>query len=93
MEGVNMNYAAELDENDQVVRVIVGTAEWAVEHLGGEWVDPPELVGIGWELVDGVMRPPAPDPSFTWDGTAWQAPDGWEWPTMPGNDPLQYNVI
>ena len=90
------SYAAELDDNDHVVRVIVGTAEWAVEHLGGEWVDPPELVGIGWEMVDGVRRPPAPDPTWTWDGTQWQAPDGWEWPEPDAQgdvDPLQYNVI
>lgn len=86
-----MEYAAELDDNDVVVQVIVGTAQWATEHLGGTWADSPELVGIGWELVDGVIRPPAPDPSWTWDGTEWQAPDGWEWPDL--DDPLQYNVI
>jgi hypothetical protein len=91
-----MEYAAELNDDNVVVRVIVGTAAWAVEHLGGEWVQPPELVGIGWELVDGVIRPPAPDPSWTWDGTDWQAPDGWEWPDLDDQsdvDPLQYNVI
>jgi hypothetical protein len=66
-----------------VAQVIVGTAQWAVEHLGGEWVQPPELVGIGWAYVDGQIIPPAPDPTFTWDGAEWQAPDGWEWPTMP----------
>jgi hypothetical protein len=86
-------YAAHIIDG-LVAQVIVGTADWAVEHLGGEWVEPPELVGIGWELVDGVIRPPAPDPSFTWDGAEWQAPDGWEWPTIPGDvDPLQHNVV
>ena len=57
-----MNYAAELDDDNVVVRVIVGTAQWAVEHLGGVWVDPPELVGIGWTF-DGeqIVPPPAPD--------------------------------
>jgi len=62
MEGVTMNYAAELNDDNVVVRVIVGTAQWAVEHLGGVWVDPPELVGIGW-LFDGeqIVPPPAPD--------------------------------
>jgi hypothetical protein len=57
-----VNYAAELDDDNVVVRVIVGTAQWAVEHLGGVWVDPPELVGIGWTF-DGeqIVPPPAPD--------------------------------
>ena len=58
----DLTYAAELNDNT-VVRVIVGTAEWAVEHLGGVWVDPPELVGIGWTF-DGtnIVPPPAPEP-------------------------------
>ena len=91
---MTMDYAAELDDNAQVLRVIVGTAEWATDNLGGTWVDTAVKVGAGWELVDGVIRPPAPDPSWTWDGAEWQAPDGWEWPEMPGDiDPLQYNVI
>jgi hypothetical protein len=76
----DLTYAAELDDDNVVVRVIVGTAQWAVEHLGGTWVDSPDKVGAGWEVVDGVIRPPAPDPTWTWDGTQWQAPDGWEWP-------------
>ena len=60
---MSMNYAAELDENGVVLRVIVGDAEWATEHLGGVWVDPPELVGIGW-LFDGeqIVPPPSPEP-------------------------------
>jgi hypothetical protein len=54
-------YAAELDDNT-VVRVIVGTAGWATEHLGGTWVDSPVKVGPGW-LWDGetLTPPPAPD--------------------------------
>ena len=58
----DLTYAAELDDDNVVVRVIVGTAQWAVEHLGGTWVDPPELVGIGW-TYDGtdIVPPPAPD--------------------------------
>jgi hypothetical protein len=89
----DQTYAAEIIDG-LVAQVIVGTAQWAVDNLGGEWVQPPELVGIGWELIDGIIRPPAPDPTWTWDGTEWQAPDGWEWPPMPGDiDPLQHNVI
>lgn len=57
----DLTYAAEIVDG-HVARVIVGTAQWAVEHLGGQWVDPPELVGIGWELVDGHIVPPEPEP-------------------------------
>jgi hypothetical protein len=52
-------YAAQL-EDDVVVQVIVGTADWAVEHLGGTWVDTPVKVGPGWVYVDGELLPPAP---------------------------------
>lgn len=31
-----------------VQQVIVGTAQWAIENLGGQWVDSDTLVGIGW---------------------------------------------
>jgi hypothetical protein len=59
----DLTYAAELDYNNVVVRVIVGTAAWAVDNLGGTWVDPPELVGIGW-VFDGeqIVPPPVPEP-------------------------------
>jgi hypothetical protein len=53
-------YAAHI-EHDTVTQVIVGNAAWAVEHLGGQWVDSPVKVGIGWLLVDGEIVPPAPD--------------------------------
>ena len=58
----DLTYAAELDDDGVVLRVIVGTAAWAVEHLGGVWVDPPDLVGIGW-VFDGdqIVPPPAPE--------------------------------
>jgi len=55
-----MNYAAELNDNE-VVRVIVGTAEWATEHLGGVWVGSPDKVGPGW-VWDGENIVPPPDP-------------------------------
>ena len=32
---MTMDYAAELDDNAQVLRVIVGTAQWATDNLGG----------------------------------------------------------
>lgn len=54
-------YAAHIVDG-LVAQVIVGTAAWAVEHLGGLWVQPPELVGIGWAYIDGQIIPPEPDP-------------------------------
>ena len=54
-------YAAELNDN-VVVRVIVGTAQWATEHLGGVWVNIDHKAGPGW-TYDGtdIVPPPAPD--------------------------------
>jgi hypothetical protein len=51
-------YAAELDENNFVMRVIVGNAEWAIENLGGSWVDSEDKVGPGWIYEDGDINPP-----------------------------------
>jgi len=57
-----MNMCAELNDN-VVVRVIVGTADWATEHLGGVWVDIDHKAGPGW-TYDGtdIVPPPAPEP-------------------------------
>jgi hypothetical protein len=52
-------YAAKL-ENGEVTQVIVGDAQWATENLGGQWVDSPTKVGIGWQLIDGVITAPEP---------------------------------
>jgi len=67
-------YAAELDDTDTVVRVIVGTADWAGDSLGGRWVNSPVKVGAGWRLWADGLRPPRPFPSWTWQDGAWTAP-------------------
>jgi len=54
-------YAAELNNNDEVTRVIVGTALWATEHLGGTWVDTPDKVGPGWVFDGENIVPPEPN--------------------------------
>jgi hypothetical protein len=56
-----MTYAAKI-VNNVSTEVIVGTAAWATEHLGGFWVDSETKVGIGW-LWDGHhLYPPSPPP-------------------------------
>ena len=68
-------YAAKLDDTDHVVQVIVGTAAWAEERLGGRWVDSPTKVGVAW-LWDDVcgLVPPSPFPSWTLVDCVWTAP-------------------
>jgi len=51
-------YAAKLDADNVVIRVIVGTPEWAADHLGGTWVASPKC-GPGWTYHDGQFTPPA----------------------------------
>jgi hypothetical protein len=53
-------YAARVEQG-QVVQVIVGSPEWAVDRLGGEWAGSPVKVGIGWTYSDGTFTPPAPE--------------------------------
>ena len=56
-----MNYAAQLI-NNVVTEVIVGTAAWATEHLGGYWVDSATKAGIGWVWDGHELHPPQPPP-------------------------------
>jgi hypothetical protein len=55
-------YAAELDGDNVVIRGICGTAAWAVEHLGGTWVDCDHKFGPGWVFDGENIVPPEPDP-------------------------------
>jgi hypothetical protein len=51
-------YAAEIIDG-VVNQVIIGDAPWAIERLGGFWVDTDVLVGIGWtwDEVNGFLPP------------------------------------
>lgn len=72
-------YAARIVDG-VVTQVIVGTAAWAADRLGGDWQDSPTKVGIGWEQHEDGLRPPSPYPSWTWN-------NGWHPPTpMPEGD-------
>lgn len=46
-----------------VQEVIVGDANWAMDRLGGLWIDTDTLVGIGWTWneIEGFQRPQDPD--------------------------------
>jgi hypothetical protein len=52
-------YAAKV-EDGSVVQVIVGAPEWATSRLGGVWLGSDTKVGVGWQVVDGVIVPPEP---------------------------------
>ena len=78
-----MTYAAELNDNNTVIRVIVGDHQWATANLGGRWVDSPKC-GPGWLYIDGQIVPPSPYPSWTLINGEWTSPipmpDGdWMW--------------
>ena len=53
-------YAAHIVD-DLVEQVIVGTAQWATDNLGGMWVDSPVKVGVGWQFIDGQIVEPQLD--------------------------------
>jgi hypothetical protein len=52
------SYAVEIIDGI-VGRVIVANAQWAIENLGGFWVDSDQLVGNGWTWneTDGFQHP------------------------------------
>lgn len=69
--------AAKID-NGLVTDIIVGDYNWAIERLGGEWIDITDrVVGVGYEYTNGefVARNPQPFPSWTLDNdNVWQPP-------------------
>jgi hypothetical protein len=63
-----MNYAAKLNDDNVVLRVIVGTAEWAADNLDGRWVNSAVKVGAGWTYNGtDIVPPPAPEPDAQGD--------------------------
>ena len=54
-------YAAQVVDG-VVAQVIVGSAVWAADRLGGVWVGSDVKVGVGWLVADGVVTPPEPEP-------------------------------
>lgn len=60
-------YAGEVIDG-QTVRAIVGTAEWAIANLGGEWHDSELKIQVPgtWDELNGFqaisLPPPEPEP-------------------------------
>jgi hypothetical protein len=55
-------YCAKIEDGVVAQVIVCGCAEWASQHLGGEWVCTDErLVGIGWPVVDGEIVEPTPE--------------------------------
>ena len=65
-------------ETGIVTDIIVGDYNWAIERLGGEWVDATDkVVGVGYEFLNGdfIVPNPQPFPSWTLDNdNVWQPP-------------------
>jgi len=69
-------YCAKVEDGVITQVIVCGSAEWAIQHLGGQWVCPGgQLVGIGWTYseADG-FRSPKPYPSWVLDDGHWVAP-------------------
>jgi hypothetical protein len=48
-------------ENDTITNIIVAdSVQWAVDNLGGEWIESLEGTGIGWTRSGDVWSPPPP---------------------------------
>ena len=67
--------AAKLNDNNVVEQVIVGSHLWAIERLGGNWIDSTGLqVGIGYSYHGDHFRSPPLFPSWLWENGHWNPP-------------------
>ena len=57
-----MSYAGKVN-NGVVVEAIVGTAEWAIANLGGEWHDNETKIWVPglWDETNGFQPMPTPE--------------------------------
>jgi hypothetical protein len=58
-----MSYAGKVIDGG-VVQAIVGTAEWAISNLGGEWHDSDDKIPVPglWDEEHGFQPMPEPEP-------------------------------
>lgn len=78
-----MTYAAELDVDNCVLRVIVANPAWATEHLGGTWVAADETQQTGRYPGIGYRYDPDYDDFLPWrvdtaTGTIWVVAADWD---------------
>jgi hypothetical protein len=85
-----MAHWAEIDENNIVLRVTVGDnnepdegCQWLIDNLGGTWIKTSYnnnirgvFAGIGFSYNpdEDIFITPQPYPSWTRNGSHWQAP-------------------
>jgi hypothetical protein len=56
-------YCAKIEDGVVTQVIVCGCAQWAAQHLGGEWIcTESRLVGLGWLVQDGEIVPPPPEP-------------------------------
>lgn len=73
-------YSYKIENNIVVDGIVVDgentNAQWAIENLGGFWVDSEILTWIGgtWTEQDG-FRPPQPSPDCWWENDRWVCPE------------------
>jgi len=66
---------SKINEHNIVEQVIVGSHLWAIERLGGNWIDTTGMqVGIGYTYHNDHFRSPQPFPSWLWDNNQWNPP-------------------
>lgn len=70
-----MKYAGEVVDGF-VVRAVVGTAEWAIQNLGGEWHESENKISVPgtWNEQDG-FRSLQPSPDCWWENNSWVCPE------------------
>jgi hypothetical protein len=55
-------YCAKIEDGVVTQVIVCGCAEWATQHLGGEWVcTDGHLIKISWPVVDGEIVEPTPE--------------------------------
>ena len=85
-----MSHFAEIDENNLVIRVLVGDNsmpnegyDWLIDNLGGTWIQTSynskirgTYAGIGmtYNQTEDIFITPQPYPSWTRNGSFWNAP-------------------
>lgn len=65
-----------LVEDGTITKIIIGEVQWAIDNLGGNWIDVSNTkCAKGWTYTEeNGLIPKQPFNSWTWNGTEWVAP-------------------